>query len=160
INGAPFSVGFLVGDDATPNRWRRPDQDKNVRYDPDDKSLVNRFRMLQYCPFCGNTELKMGFDFGRWTYEHRCGANGCSWPERGLPFHIVDEEVFRFLPTVVVGTLDKAASIGIQQAMRGLVASPRGQCPKLGHGFTYNTSSKSQFGCLVPDCNTAPTGLP
>ena len=33
----------------------------------------------------------------------------------------MDDEIYRFLPTVIVGTLDKAASIGMQAAMRGLV---------------------------------------
>jgi hypothetical protein len=160
VEGSAYSVGFLVGDDSTPNKWRRRDQDKSSRYDPDDKSLVERFRMLQACPFCGNPALKMAFNTGRWTYEHRCGAEGCEWPEKALPFHIVDEEVYRFLPTVVVGTLDKAAMIGLQQAMRGFVAAPRGVCPKAGHGFTYNPSGTSPCGCLVPDCVEQPKPLP
>jgi superfamily II DNA or RNA helicase len=45
-------------------------------------------------------------------------ANG---PSRVCRSTSVDEEVYRFLPTIVVGTLDKAALIGLQQAMRGLV---------------------------------------
>lgn len=160
IDGAAFSVGFLVGDDSTPNKWRRKDQDRNARYDPDEKPLIDRFRMLQACPFCGNPDLKMAFSTSTWTYEHRCGAAGCEWPKPGLPFYIVDEEVYRFLPTIVVGTLDKAALIGLQQAMRGLVAWPRGMCPTAGHGFTYNPSSASSNGCLVPDCTATPRPLP
>jgi FMN-dependent dehydrogenase len=67
IDGAGFSVGFLVGDDSTPNKWRRKDQDRNARYDPDEKPLIDRFRMLQACPFCGNPDLKMAelIDLGR-----------------------------------------------------------------------------------------------
>ena len=42
----------------------------------------------------------------------------CPWGGGGLPFYIVDYEIFRFLPTVVVGTLDKAALISFQSAMR------------------------------------------
>ena len=160
IGGAVFSVGFLVGDDSTPNKWRRRDQERTARYDPDEKALVERFRMLQVCPFCGNAALKMVFNTAKWTYEHRCGAEGCEWPKEGLPFYIVDEEVYRFLPTVVVGTLDKAALIGLQQAMRGVVAWPRGMCPTQGHGFTYNPSRSSPNGCLVPDCSAQPSALP
>jgi hypothetical protein len=44
IKGAAFSVG-------SPNKWRRRDQERTARYDPDDKALVERFRMLQACPF-------------------------------------------------------------------------------------------------------------
>jgi hypothetical protein len=160
IGGDPFSVGFLVGNDASPNKIRRPEQDSSNKYDPDDPSMPARFRMLQTCPFCGGDTIVMRFDFENWHLDHRCRNDACPWPERALPFHIVDEEVFRFLPTVVVGTLDKAASIGMQQAMRGLVGAPRGVCPTKSHGFTYNPSSKMPNGCLVPDCTATPLPLP
>lgn len=160
IEGYPFSIGFLVGDGATPNKIRRPEQDRNSKYDPDDPSLGNRFRMLKSCPFCGSEKIKVRFDTASWTLQHRCSNEGCEWPERGLPFYIVDEEVFRFLPTIVVGTLDKAASIGMQQAMRGLVGAPRGLCSCPNHGFTYNPNSSARAGCLVPDCSGEPRNLP
>jgi hypothetical protein len=160
IGGSPFSVGFLVGDGATPNRIRRPEQREGSRYDPDDPNFPGRFRMLRQCPYCGNAGLKMGFDTGSWTLQHRCGAAECPWPEKALPFYIVDEEVFRFLPTIVVGTLDKAASIGMQQAMRGMVGAPRGQCSRPTHGFTYNPSGQTPTGCLVPDCRDPVNPLP
>jgi len=160
LGGSPFSVGFLVGDGATPNRVRRTEQRENSRYDPDDPTFPARFRMLRQCPFCGNSDLKMKFDTATWTLQHRCGAPTCTWPEKALPFYIVDEEVFRFLPTIVVGTLDKAASIGLQQAMRGLVGAPRGRCSRPGHGFTYNPSGQAPTGCLVPDCTDQVDPLP
>lgn len=160
IAGDPFSVGFLVGNDASPNRIRRPEQDSSNKYDPDDPSMPARFRMLQQCPFCGSDAIAMKFDFDLWHLDHRCRNTDCPWPERALPFHVVDEEVFRILPTVIVGTLDKAASIGMQQAMRGLIGAPRGVCSTTGHGFTYNPSGKMPTGCLVPDCSATPLPLP
>lgn len=160
IPGDPFSVGFLVGNDASPNKVRRPEQDSSSKYDPDDPAMPNRFRMLQQCPFCGGDSIAMKFDTERWHLDHRCRNEACPWPERALPFHVVDEEVFRILPTLVVGTLDKAASIGMQQAMRGLVGAPRGVCPTSGHGFTYNPSGKMPTGCLIPDCTEHPLPLP
>jgi hypothetical protein len=159
IGGSPFSVGFLVGDGATPNRVRRPEQQEDSRYDPDDPTFPSRFRMLRECPYCANPALKMKFDTATWTLQHRCGAAQCKWSDKALPFYIVDEEVFRFLPTIIVGTLDKAASIGLQQAMRGMVGPPRGCCSRPGHGFTYNLSGKAKNGCLVPDCTAVVDAL-
>jgi hypothetical protein len=156
IPGDPFGVGFLVGNDAAPNKVRRKEQDRNSKYDPDDTAMPDRFRLLQQCPFCGASDLRLKFNTGDWRLEHRCANSDCPWPERALPFYVVDEEVFRFLPTVLVGTLDKAASVGMQQAMRGLVGPPAGRCPQAGHGFTYNRSSAMPTGCLVPDCVAEP----
>ena len=93
IPGAPFSLGFLVGDGATPNKVRRPEQEKGSRHDPDDPSMPDRFRLLQRCPFCGAKSLRMAFNSETWTLEHRCPDDTCPWPEEALPFFIVDEEV-------------------------------------------------------------------
>jgi hypothetical protein len=95
----------------------------------------------------------MAFDRSRWTLDHLCRSPGCT-AGGSLPIRIVDHEIYRFLPTVVVGTLDKAASVGMQAAMRGLFAAPLGICPRPAHGFTYSR------GCLVPGCGARPDPLP
>ena len=150
LQGDPFSVGFLVGQGATPNSISA-DAGPNDP-DPDDPQMPSKFRVLLRCPFCANESLTMGFDRRIWRLEHRCGVPGCPWPERALPFFVVDDEVYRFLPTVVVGTLDKAATIAMQPSMRGLVGSPWGRCSVPGHGYLYAPRSKKPNGCLVPDC--------
>ena len=63
------------------------------------------------------------------------------------------------LPSVIVGTLDKAASVAMQAAMRGLYAAPLGTCKGHRHGFTYAPRSKTA-GCLVPECKHATRPLP
>lgn len=157
LDGDPFAVGFFVGQGATPNSLKRePGQDDP---DPDDPQMPGKFRVLLRCPFCSNEALTMGFDHRLWRLEHRCGAAGCSWRERGLPFYVVDDELYRFLPTVVVGTLDKAASIAMQPAMRAFVAEPWGVCSVAGHGFTYAKRSNRPTGCLVPECPGNPRAL-
>src|SRR5690606_34031404 len=82
----------------------------------------------------------------------RCTNDACVWPERAIPFFIVDDEIYRFLPTVVVGTLDKAASIALQASMRGFVGAPLGRCSEAGHGYVYAPRASRPQGCLVPDC--------
>ncbi|MCS7050985.1 MAG: helicase-related protein [Thermomicrobium sp.] len=77
-----------------------------------------------------------------------------------LPIYVVDEEIYRFLPTVVVGTLDKAASIALQASMRGMVGAPLGVCSKEGHGYTYAPRSSRPSGCLVPGCRGTRQPLP
>lgn len=152
IPGSPFSVGFLVGDGATPNRIKLdPGVDDP---DADDPEMPRRYRVLLRCPFCASGEVTMAFDRRHWRLQHQCGnhSNGCPWPDEGLPFYIVDDEIFRFLPTVIVGTLDKAASIGLQAAMVGLIGPPRGVCSTANHGYVYAPRSDRPTGCLVPGC--------
>jgi hypothetical protein len=69
--------------------------------------------------------------------------------------YVVDAEIYRFLPTVVIGTLDKASLIAMQANMRGFVHGPAGRCTRPGHGYTYAKRSKRPTGCLVPGCQAS-----
>lgn len=158
IGGSSFAIGFFVGQGATPNRLS--DDPKEYEPDIEDEEMPGRYKILQKCPFCRSAQIGMRFDRANWRLDHVCENPSCEWPEEALPFHIVDEEIYRFLPTIVVGTLDKAASIGMQGAMRGLVGAPLGLCSRPGHGFVYAPRSKRPRGCLVPGCNRAPHELP
>jgi hypothetical protein len=119
-----------------------------------------RFRVLLSCPFCFCDTVTMAFDHRWWTLEHRCTNDSCPWPDRALPFYVVDEEIYRFLPTVIVGTLDKVASISLQAAMTGLIGPPRAVCTGEHHGHVYATRAKHPTGCLVPGCERPSTPLP
>jgi hypothetical protein len=151
IAGDSFSLGFLVGQGATPNSLKEVPQ-SGEQYDVYDEDMPDRCRVLLKCPFCHSNSIFMDFDRRYWRLEHQCRNEACPWPERALPFYIVDDEIYRFLPTVIVGTLDKAASIAIQAGMRGLVSSPLGKCSELFHGYTYAPRSSRPNGCLVPSC--------
>jgi hypothetical protein len=159
IQGDSISLGFFIGSGATPNKVYLDPKDSN-QPNANDPQMPSRYRVLDCCPFCRNTNLKMDFHRGSWTLEHRCENPDCPWPDRALPIYIVDEEIYRFLPTVLVGTLDKAALIGMQQAMRGLVGAPWGLCSRLGHGFVYAPRSDKKNGCLVPGCEATVAQLP
>jgi hypothetical protein len=150
IDGDPFALGFFVGESSTPNRIKNDPSPGEP--DPLDDSMPDRFRVLLRCPFC-DSQVTMGFNRRTWRLEHRCENDNCDWPEDALPFYVVDEEIYRFLPTIIVGTLDKVASISMQAAMKGFVSAPLGQCSAPGHGFTYAPRSSRPNGCLVPGCN-------
>jgi hypothetical protein len=152
LGGDPMSVGFLVGGSSTPNSIKSDADASKGEPDPDDPDMPARYPILLRCPFCRSEPLDRKFNRRLWTLEHRCGKAGCPWPESALPFYIVDDEIYRFLPTAVVGTLDKAASIAMQAAMRGFVGAPWGICSEIGHGFVYAPRSTRPNGCLVPDC--------
>ena len=124
---------------------------------------ANRIRRTPTCPAATRSccaarsaprsELEMRFDPTRWALDHVCTRAGCPWGGQPLPFRIVDEEIYRSLPTVVLGTLDKAANISMQAAMRGFYGPPAGRCTVRGHGYTYAPRSRTPAGCLFPGCS-------
>ena len=150
IPGQAISLGFLVGGSSTPNRI--DDGPGGYGENSDDPTMPARYQVLLRCPFCRDPGLYMEFSRKSWTLEHRCPNADCTWQEDALPFYIVDAEIYRFLPSVVIGTLDKAASVSMQAAMRGLYGPPLGVCDRPGHGYCYATRSKTPSGCLVPGC--------
>ncbi len=154
LGGSPFSMGFLIGAGSTPNRIPL-DPEHDWEPDPEDDDMPDRYRVLLRCPFCGQDEIEMEFDHLAWRLDHRCANQSCEWGDDRLPFHVVDDEIYRFLPTVVVGTLDKIASLSLQASMTGLVGPPRGRCEEPSHGFTYAKRSTRPKGCLVPGCARA-----
>jgi Lhr-like helicase len=158
LAGDGFSLGFFVGQGATPNRI--PENPKPGEPDPDDDRMPGRYQVLEYCPFCHERSITMAFDRRSWRLEHRCGNTACVESGKALPIYVVDEEIYRFLPTVVVGTLDKAASISLQASMRGMVGAPLGVCSKEGHGYIYAPRSSRPSGCLVPGCRGTRQALP
>lgn len=160
IDGHPFSLGFFVGKNGTPNRIRTARDQRPGQPDPNDPEMPSHYQVLLRCPFCTSPSLEMRFDQGRWALDHICTSRDCPWRGRPLPIRVVDEEIYRSLPTVVLGTLDKAASVSMQAAMRGFYGPPAGRCVKQSHGYTYAPRSTSRSGCLFPGCpETSPGPL-
>lgn len=158
VEGGMFQLGFFVGHQGTPNEIKAEPRGDDP--DPSDPDMPARYRVLLRCPFCGSKELTMRFDKSRWMLDHHCGASGCPWGDKPLPLRVVDQEIYRVLPTVVIGTLDKAANLGLQSAMRCFYAAPLGLCSKRGHGFTYVSRSATPTGCLYPGCREKVGALP
>ena len=97
IRGREIALGFFVGKNGTPNRLDiEPAPGEPNTLDPE---MPKRFQVLLRCPFCRSSEhLTMAFHRATWTLRHVCGNPTCQWPEDALPFYIVDQEIYRFLP--------------------------------------------------------------
>jgi hypothetical protein len=61
-----------------------------------------------------------------------------------LPVYVVDMEIYRYLPSVLVGTIDKLATIGINRLFSMLLGNVTGSCTE--HGY-YNTK------CCQKECS-------
>lgn len=157
IEGDGFSLGFLVGGTSTPNRIKKESDKANEDVEKIEERK-NPFKLLDQCPFCRGRDVSTSFDRVLWRLNHYCSNEDCPNKGKPLPIYVVDDEIWRFLPTVVIGTLDKAANVAWNSGMRGLLGSPKGKCTKPGHGYTYSARKDFPHGCLVPDCTGGPPG--
>lgn len=121
-----ISIGLWVGGDTTPNHMK----DAVTAYDQlkCGKSANNPFVMLK-CPWCGAQmgPVRCGKTIQIQGYKKVIGANRskqiryvcsntkmkCDFSSEDcpLPLHIVDDEIYRVKPTLLLGTVDKFAML-------------------------------------------------
>jgi hypothetical protein len=144
----PFSVGYYVGENNTPNVL----VDKNEMYGKNIDYLTQianspeeaeKYLIVARCPFCDEYSVKIEPDFEHTRLLHRCTNTKCE--EDVLPVYITDVEIYRYLPTFIVSTLDKMAICGWQRNFRNLYGQVKLKCPK--HGYT-----SSEY-CVEKNCN-------
>jgi len=107
----PFSIGLWVGGGATPNSIK--DAKKQIAKDQNPTP-----RQLTDCPCCGGTLDWRVENLGQGdSVTVRCVKRDCpcsQWLPRGLPIFTVDEDIYRYKPSLVIGTIDKFAQIAFK----------------------------------------------
>ena len=126
----PISLGYFVGKSSTPNRLNRAEWAfDRLEADPE---LRNRLLLVSNCPACdGTNTVQIVIDRVLQRIRHVC-----SQCQERLPIFVSDDEVYRFLPTVIVGTIDKMASIAFRPDFPMLWGATAWRCPEHPeHGF-------------------------
>jgi hypothetical protein len=145
----PFRIGLWVGMKATPNSTEQAYewlQEKRGGGWNQNGVAVGSPAQLTNCPWCGS-EIKPGRDLhvetmgsGRGRTLIYCGdpLGNCPFsrrlsPGEGLPVVVVDEEVYRLLPALLIATVDKFAQLPWNGQTQMLFGQVNGFCPR--HGF-------------------------
>lgn len=136
-NTEPFSLGYFVGDGNTPNRIEKKDV---LKYRSMKREECDEERIIDICPFCGKQSVHLKFDEESYRLIHYCDNPECS-SNGVLPIYIVDQEIYRYLPSAIISTVDKLAILGNNPSFRNILSGAPYKCPK--HGYT--STSK----CLV-----------
>ena len=133
----PFSLGYFVGDSNTPNRIQKEDVNK---YRSMKQEECDEERIIDICPFCGKKSIHLRFDEETYRLIHFCDNSECE-SNGVLPIYIVDQEIYRYLPSAIISTVDKLAILGNNASFRNILSGATHKCPK--HGYTSITK------CLV-----------
>jgi hypothetical protein len=98
------------------------------------------------CPACRATTVRVDFDPAKMRIIHRCTQPSCPFPSGELPVYVVDNETYRYLPCVIVGTIDKLAGLGNQRKLAQIFGQVDGRC--IEHGYYKGK-------CCQKDCTDA-----
>ena len=134
LGGARFSTGYFVGRATTPNRIDDEMHQRFIASGPD-----NRLLRVFACPYC-SSPTALGYDAANRLVEHRCTNRDCPGGGERLPIYVVDEDIYRFLPTVIVSTVDKLAQLGQNQRFAQLFGRFDLVCPV--HGVSFRDSNR------------------
>lgn len=135
--GDTFAVGYYVGSQNTPNEltgafkpYRIDVLAKQARENGGD---VADLHVLQRCPYCGTTSPRIEVDASPAVLRlrHRCRSADCG---KVAPIYLSDGEIYRYAPTVLVGTVDRLARAGQTDLFAHLFGQVEAICPH--HGYT------------------------
>lgn len=146
----PFAVGYFVGAEATPNELVNPKysyanpKDTVSWSQATDGDARQRWKRVISCPSCRTPTVQVDFDAGTTRIIHRCTKPDCAFPNGEIPIYVIDNEIYRYLPCVVVGTIDKLASLGNQRKLSQVFGQVDGQCRL--HGYYKGK-------CCQKDCS-------
>jgi hypothetical protein len=131
LGGSVFSLGYYVGDGNTPNKI---DKDlKQTLLELSSDEMDEKYRLIDICPFCGKETIHIIYEQNSHTLRHFCDNPECS--SKGIiPLFVVDNDIYRYLPSVIISTVDKMTAIGSNTRFRGLLCGADRECPN--HGFT------------------------
>ncbi len=142
----PFRIGLWVGQKSTPN-WTA-DSAQALRQNKGMWSGMGSTgtpMQLTNCPWCGkplsaNTVVVETYERGRGrTFQYcsdplgQCPFSQRQSPDEGLPIIVVDEEIYRRLPSLLIATVDKFAQMPWKGETQALFGKVSGKCPR--HGY-------------------------
>ncbi|GAA0338593.1 DISARM system helicase DrmA [Actinoallomurus spadix] len=162
----PFRIGLWVGAGVSPNWF---DEGKDQVIDARDAGQGNRANVLQTlsCPWCGEelrAERDLDIDEPRRRILLYCprgeGIDACPFsrrmsPREGLPILTVDEEIYRYAPSLVIATVDKLAQLPWKGYAGMLFGRVSRRCPR--HGYRHDDMD-DKTGCASR--HQAKDGLP
>jgi hypothetical protein len=151
--GEPFRLGYWVGRNNTPNKITNTADERwhDIAWMAGrDEQWKRDNAVLPSCPYCGLSEVTLDPDTGAVRLRHRCGHCG-----NVLPVDVTDDEVYRYLPAVLVGTVDKIASLAFNPHASHLTHGPAFRCPD--HGYVTHPQAGGER-CLAREACTRSPG--
>ena len=165
----PFRIGLWVGQNTTPNTTKNSQDyiEKLLNgnyFQKQEASAQANPVQLSHCPWCGH-KIDPGKDVrveGAYPKERGrtliyCGSMfGCAFNKNksaaeGLPIVVVDQEIYRLLPSLVIATVDKFAQMPWKGQIQMLFGQVNQYCSR--HGFRSPETEDS-------DSHTATQSLP
>ncbi|MBM9518766.1 DISARM system helicase DrmA [Desulforhopalus vacuolatus] len=140
----PFTIGLWVGNRVTPGNTEES-HTAIQRFREGQRYGSNSPAQLTTCPWCGSEiaegrDIEVKKDVGR-TFIYcgdkfgRCDFSRSKSRDMGIPVLVVDEEIYRHPPTMLIATVDKFAMMAWRGQVRTLFGRATQECER--HGLLW-----------------------
>lgn len=113
LGNEEISIGFWVGGGVTPNKFSELKITKNNDEKKVEFNVTKLTKQIIKCPCCGEDikrdDYNINLDFE--SVEIKCPNEDCPYSKVKIPVYLVDEEIYRKCPTVIISTVDKFARL-------------------------------------------------
>lgn len=134
--GDPFSLGFFAGSHDTPNAIGTDRDTFREMFQESQQRLEDRCQVIETCPLC-ESEVHVEYDVEANSVFHTCTGADCLGR---LPLYVVDRDIYRNVPSILLGSLDKVAITGQQPRFANLLGNYTTKCPDHGYGYSGKCS--------------------
>lgn len=129
-----FSIGFWVGWQVTPNKFSEYD---STDFQKQHDFIRKLTKQLIKCPCCGREIKESDYDIdpASKTVKITCSNSRChfyKYKDVSLPVYLVDEEIYRKCPTIVIATVDKFATLPWNEQTGLLFGNADRYCSRCG----------------------------
>ncbi|MBL8151393.1 MAG: helicase [Blastocatellia bacterium] len=135
----PFRIGLWVGRNTTPNTTAQSKEFIDKKNEQKFSGASGSPEQLTYCPWCGaEIKLKAITEIERTFFFCSDSLGECLFTERnseneGIPAIVVDDEIYRRLPALLIATVDKFAQMPWKGQVQMLFGQVNKRCER--HGF-------------------------
>ena len=114
LEGGEIGIGLWAGQALTPNKIG--DAVKILNGDKEADKNIGDPVQLKKCPWCGQELTKDNYhcDLIGKRMLIRCSGADCEY-KSGLPIYLIDEEIYKYTPSFIIGTIDKFAQIALNE---------------------------------------------
>ena len=134
--GEPFSLGFFAGSYDTPNSIGTNRDTFREMFQESQEQLEDRCQVIDSCPLC-NSSISVEYDVEANSVFHTCTGDDCIGR---LPLYVIDRDIYRYVPSILLGSLDKIAITGQQPRFANLLGNYTTRCPDHGYGYSGKCS--------------------
>lgn len=148
----PFTIGLWVGERVTPNTTQKSHEAIETIRNPDKYSAgASSPAQLTSCPWCGSEieagrDIEVNREIGQTSIycgdkKGRCEfsrGKSSKLKTPGIPVLVVDEEIYRRPPSMMIATVDKFAMMAWRGEVKNLFGRATQEC--LHHGLLWPDS--------------------